>query len=227
MKIQVIAEGSTPEQRVKGEWGLSMLIDGNILFDTFGYPEILEKNIRQSGVEMRKIKKVVISHNHWDYVSGLKFVFVNTKHPEVYLPQEDYKLYQFCHDYGAYVFISDDKGGEKEGFRFTGAIKAKLKGDSFVEQGLIIEGKKGPVLVVGCSHPGILKMVIRAKKLLQKPVYTVIGGLHLKDASSKRILKTAMSLKKTGRKRGCCRPLHRQGSLWGVKEELRPQFSKS
>ncbi len=201
MKIQVIAEGFTPEQRVRGEWGLAMLINDSILFDTFGHPEMLEKNIRHYGVDLRKVKKAIISHNHWDHVSGLNFVLKNAKQPAVYLPQEDMKIYELCRRHGAYVHVADEKGGVKDGFMLTGALKASLKGDTFMEQGAVFEGKRGPVLIAGCSHPGILKMVKRAEKLMQKPVFAVIGGLHLKDSPDKKILKIVQALRKLGVKK--------------------------
>lgn len=226
MRIQVLAEGSTPEQRVKGEWGLSMLIDSCLLFDTFGHPEILEKNIRQYGISMRKIKKVVISHNHWDHVSGLKFVLVNTKHPEVYLPQDDHKLYEFCHDCGAYVFISNNKGVEKEGFKLTGAMTARFKGEIFNEQGIMLESKRGPVLVTGCSHPGIVRMVKRAIRIEKKPVYAVIGGLHLKDKKAGAVRKIIACLKKLGVKKVIAGHCTGEGACAEFKKFYKSGFKK-
>jgi 7,8-dihydropterin-6-yl-methyl-4-(beta-D-ribofuranosyl)aminobenzene 5'-phosphate synthase len=198
MKIQVLAEGFTPEQRVRGEWGLSLLINDNILFDTFGHPEIIEKNIKNYNAEIRGVKNVIISHNHWDHVSGLRTVLQNMKSPTVCLPQIDEKLLKISRQYDASTIVSDEKGTHEDGYILTGAIKAKLKNDSFMEQGLILEGKKGPVLIVGCSHPGIIKMVKHSKKLIKKSIYGVIGGLHLKDSSNKKILKIAQSLKNIG-----------------------------
>lgn len=59
---------------------------------------------------------------------------------------------------------------------------------------LAIEGDSQVVLIVGCSHPGILNMVEHAIHLLGKPVYALLGGIHLSDASEERIIRVTDSL---------------------------------
>jgi len=47
------------------------------------------------------------------------------------------------------------------------------------EQSLIIDSRKGLIIITGCAHPGIVNIVKRAKKLMKKgKVYLVLGGLH-------------------------------------------------
>src|SRR5439155_9779012 len=46
------------------------------------------------------------------------------------------------------------------------------------ELSLTIETPKGLVLVVGCSHPGI-ERIVEASMVLDKHVYAIVGGLHL------------------------------------------------
>ncbi len=55
------------------------------------------------------------------------------------------------------------------------------------ELSLAIDTPKGIVLVVGCSHPTIEKIVETAKATLNKPVHLVIGGTHLLHASRAEI----------------------------------------
>jgi hypothetical protein len=44
---------------------------------------------------------------------------------------------------------------------------------------LVMETAKGLVVLVGCSHPGILNMISTIHERLHKPIYGVIGGTHL------------------------------------------------
>ena len=105
MKVMVLAEGSSQEQRQRREWGISMLVNDNILFDTFGHPELFEKNIRKYGVNVPKIKNIVISHIHWDHISGLEFVLKSTYNPSVFIPQENSDIVSMCKKYGAEIFV--------------------------------------------------------------------------------------------------------------------------
>lgn len=59
-----------------------------------------------------------------------------------------------------------------------------------MEISLAIDTPDGVVLVVGCSHPTIEKIVEAAKAAINKPIHLVIGGLHLlpaKDEETQRI----------------------------------------
>ncbi len=52
---------------------------------------------------------------------------------------------------------------------------------------LVIEGEKGLVLIVGCSHPGICNMLATVKTMFHKPIFALIGGTHLRSASLEHI----------------------------------------
>lgn len=47
------------------------------------------------------------------------------------------------------------------------------------EQSLVLEGAEGLVLFNSCSHGGIVNIVEGVKEQLGRPVYAVVGGLHL------------------------------------------------
>jgi len=49
-------------------------------------------------------------------------------------------------------------------------------GNSVDEQSLVLETEKGIVVLVGCSHPGLEKILERAKKFGK--IHAVIGGFH-------------------------------------------------
>jgi 7,8-dihydropterin-6-yl-methyl-4-(beta-D-ribofuranosyl)aminobenzene 5'-phosphate synthase len=57
-----------------GEWGFSALVEADgkpVLFDTGGRPETVLNNARELGVDLSNVEEVILSHHHWDHVTGL------------------------------------------------------------------------------------------------------------------------------------------------------------
>jgi 7,8-dihydropterin-6-yl-methyl-4-(beta-D-ribofuranosyl)aminobenzene 5'-phosphate synthase len=63
-----------------------------------------------------------------------------------------------------------------------------------MEISLAIDTPQGIVLIVGCSHPTIEKIVEVAKEQIHKPIYLVLGGLHLLPAKDDEIRRIATTL---------------------------------
>jgi 7,8-dihydropterin-6-yl-methyl-4-(beta-D-ribofuranosyl)aminobenzene 5'-phosphate synthase len=63
-----------------------------------------------------------------------------------------------------------------------------------MEISLAIDTPQGIVLVVGCSHPTIEKIVEAAKAAINKPIHLVVGGLHLLPAKDEEIQRIATAL---------------------------------
>ena len=63
------------------------------------------------------------------------------------------------------------------------------------ELSLAIDTPDGIVLVVGCSHPTIEKIVEAAKSAINKPIHLVVGGTHLLPANDGQIRTIAASLR--------------------------------
>lgn len=66
------------------------------------------------------------------------------------------------------------------------------------EQCMVLETGDQVVVLVGCSHPGILNMIDRVHAHFQKPVYGVFGGTHLVEADEARIQTTVDRLQALG-----------------------------
>jgi 7,8-dihydropterin-6-yl-methyl-4-(beta-D-ribofuranosyl)aminobenzene 5'-phosphate synthase len=64
-----------------------------------------------------------------------------------------------------------------------------------MEISLAIDTPDGIVLVVGCSHPTIEKIVEAAKAAIDKPVHLVVGGTHLLPATPEEISRIATALR--------------------------------
>jgi 7,8-dihydropterin-6-yl-methyl-4-(beta-D-ribofuranosyl)aminobenzene 5'-phosphate synthase len=65
------------------------------------------------------------------------------------------------------------------------------------ELSLAIDTPDGVVLVVGCSHPTIERILEATKAAIPKPVHLVIGGLHLLPAKDDQIKAITASLHET------------------------------
>lgn len=63
---------------------------------------------------------------------------------------------------------------------------------------LALQSDKGLIVVVGCSHPGILNILSTIQKRLNQPVYAVVGGTHLVEADENRIRITICEMKRLG-----------------------------
>lgn len=63
--------------------------------------------------------------------------------------------------------------------------------DPFIDEIAIgIDTEQGLLILVGCSHPGIINIISSIIKVSKKPIYGIIGGSHLKEADKPRIDKT-------------------------------------
>lgn len=77
------------------------------------------------------------------------------------------------------------------------------------EQSLAIKAKLGLVVITGCSHPGIIKIIEKLKENLSEPVYLVIGGFHLMDKDERIVEMIIKSFRKLGVSEVC--PSHCTG----------------
>ena len=66
-----------------------------------------------------------------------------------------------------------------------------------MEISLAIDTPNGTVLVVGCSHPTIEKIVATTNEITNQPVHLLIGGLHLLPAKDEQTDRIARSLKES------------------------------
>ena len=79
-----------PSKLVK-DWGYAALVeyDGKrILFDTGNDAGILEHNVGQLGIDLKRLDAVIISHRHGDHTTGLTYLLKVNPGVVIYVPQE-------------------------------------------------------------------------------------------------------------------------------------------
>jgi len=155
MKITIVYDNQAKEG-LKSGWGFSCLIEARqkILFDTGDSGENLIYNLRQLDIQPESVAAVVISHNHWDHIGGLKEFLKLNNSAEVFHPKSFSKPTEIS-----------------PAVHSTGALGTSIK-----EQSLIINTEKGNVVITGCAHPGLGKIIDKAKQFGE--IYGVIGGFH-------------------------------------------------
>jgi len=72
--------------------------------------------------------------------------------------------------------------------RFLVEREGRMEIDDFRDEiALAVESPKGFILLLGCSHPGVMNIVDAARAWLPRPIYALIGGTHLVEASAERL----------------------------------------
>lgn len=78
------------------DWGFAALVEyqgKRILFDTGNNAEIFARNVRQLGVDLRRLDFVVMSHRHGDHTAGLEYVLQVNPAVKIYAPKEGFGVF--------------------------------------------------------------------------------------------------------------------------------------
>ncbi len=192
--------GQDSGQSLVGEPGVSYLVradDTTILFDV-GYntqgehPSPLLRNMAALGVEVTDIDALVISHAHEDHVGGISHMThhtfalsgqpVDLKGIPAYVPVP-------LSNPTARVIVVDGPQIIAPGVASMGPIPRQMFFFGWTpEQSLAVnvEGK-GLVVIIGCGHPTLQRIVDRTEMLFDEPLYGIVGGLHYPVTASREV----------------------------------------
>ncbi len=212
VRIVVLVDNhADPERRCLSTWGLSLYIEtdnARILFDTGPDPELLLHNARAMGIDLAKLKAVVISHEHGDHIGGLEAIAELNRSIPIYIPSDmSFFSKHWIKSLGfKHVIEVNDTTIIAPGI----AIVGQLYGPPYEQALAIALADRGLIIVVGCSHPGIVRIVEKAVHDIGEKPYAVIGGLHLAGAPRSEVLNIMENLKRLGVQ--VVIPLHCSGS---------------
>jgi len=145
-----------------------------ILFDTGGDSPTLLANLETAKIRSEEIDIIVLSHAHEDHVGGLLGFLEKNSNVKVYVPTAVSTEFKSDIISKEAELIEVDKSTKiTEGVYSTGELGAWIK-----EQSLVIDSEKGLIVITGCAHPGIVNIVKKAKELMNKEIYLVMGGFH-------------------------------------------------
>ena len=194
-----------------------------ILFDTGNNAAIFEHNVKVLGVDLRELDAVVISHRHGDHTSGLTYLLQINPDVPIYTPVEGAFFKNplpqsfltaapgLPKDLRYFEGEPPDRivsGSPWKDANFTqiAATKQIFPGFHVIvtqsdkpgtvemnELSLAVNTPKGLAVIVGCSHPGIDKILSAAARIDPR-LYTSIGGFHLVATPETEIRRVASVL---------------------------------
>ncbi|MCU0638551.1 MAG: MBL fold metallo-hydrolase [Candidatus Krumholzibacteria bacterium] len=195
--IKVIYNNIVHDDNLKGRWGFACLVEGaekTILFDTGGVGDLLLDNMKKMGIDPSAIDMVVLSHEHNDHTGGLEAFLKKNDKAIVFAPASFSEKFQ--------SFAKDEKIKKvdvKGPMSICGNVYTTGEmGDKIIEQSLIITTDRGPVLITGCAHPGIVRIIEETLDLAAKQPLLVMGGFHLPDLKDDEVRKIAGSMRELG-----------------------------
>lgn len=186
--------------------GVSYLVrtdSATVLLDVGNNPDNspvapFEQNMQRLGISWDEIDRIVISHPHPDHVGGVDAWRKQT------VSMGDFELPDDLGD--RLIFVPTRVA-------FKGAIHATIPSlpapdlattgvipypeifpvslfePKGMEQALVVHvAGEGLVLISGCGHPTLERLVERAESIYGHPVIGVVGGLHYGDSSADEVL---------------------------------------
>jgi 7,8-dihydropterin-6-yl-methyl-4-(beta-D-ribofuranosyl)aminobenzene 5'-phosphate synthase len=193
-----------------------------ILFDIGNNPTVFARNVKAAGVDLRKLDFVVLSHRHLDHTASLSHLLDLTPDVKIYVPRDGvfggslpskfYRRQDSLPDEMRYFagkpgepltsgvpwlngkFVMVDSIREVvPGVHLISLVSESVGTKELPELSMAIETPRGLVVVAGCSHPGIERIVAAAAGI-EPRVHSVFGGLHLPSAPDPEISRIAAAL---------------------------------
>lgn len=92
---------------------------------------------------------------------------------------------------------TDYEGGIPGGVRYDPAKDEWIKDELIMEERFVMckLKDKGLVIFTGCSHAGLINIARHAKTIDDSPIYAIVGGYHLADASPDKMEQSMEDLK--------------------------------
>lgn len=174
----------------------TILMDlGNNPVESVHLPSL--QNMQSLEIPWEEIDAVVISHPHPDHIGGIKAWQDNTlsfgdfagdvNELPIYVPASITYA-------GATLIQSSEPTLVSKDIATTGLIAypevfpISLFSAKGYEQGLVIHvAGQGLVMITGCGHPTMEKLVLRAETLFGEQVIGVVGGLHYEKVSMEEV----------------------------------------
>lgn len=183
MIIATVFDNYAADPRFATSWGFAaavMATDTAVLFDTGADSSVLLANMTRMELDPKAFRAIVISHIHQDHLGGLEGFLAENGDVTVYVPASfPGSVRHMIRAAGAEV---TDVGASTEvapDIFTTGPL-----GDGVDEQALVVDTDEGLVIVTGCAHPGIVRIVEAARAQRPgRPIALVMGGFHLLSAS--------------------------------------------
>lgn len=183
-KVVVVFDNRKVDTRLRTGWGFAAYVETpkrKILFDTGAGIDPLLHNSKVLGVPLDYLDWVVLSHRHPDHTGGLGA-----------LPRR-------------IPVVVPGKGGVGGGHRVVenlgvqdlgGRAQVVLISGMLPEQFLVVPGDELVLILCGCAHPGVARIVEIATHRIPDRKYLLLGGLHLTGAPDDALVELIRKLRK-------------------------------
>ncbi len=190
LSILPLIDAAAVGDELRTEAGVSYLVEtegSSILFDV-GYnrrrehPSPLLRNMASLGLTCDDFDTIVISHNHLDHVGGIRWSRRGTFSLDaVQRPLAGKRVITpVPMTYpGLEPVFAPDPMVLAPGVATTGTIPRQLFLGWVEEQALVVHvAGHGLVVVVGCGHQTLPRLLARVGEVFQPALWGIVGGLH-------------------------------------------------
>jgi len=212
LEIRVIYDNTSAKPgQVQEDWGYSAVVTfrgQRLLFDSGTKPDLFLENLKKLQVAPESIQAAMISHEHGDHRNGVYQLFpLNRKLPIYFLDSFEKPAWEEAGKIGMKPVRVTGAREILPGMFTSGTVEGSPN-----EQALAVETSKGIVMMVGCSHPGVVKLVEAVERQRGKDsIRLLIGGFHMFRQESPQIKAQIEQLMKL--KVRTIRPAHCTGEL--------------
>jgi len=210
MRLSILFDNVPGREDLTPLWGFSCLIETEEncwIFDTGSNGRVLLENAEKMNIHLPWIDSMVISHPHWDHVGGIDSVLEVAPRVRLYVPAS---LSRHWIDDLRVMSGGVEVIGERAQTLFDSVRSTGIMGE-IGEQAVIIDSRRGPVVLTGCAHPGIVEITARAVEMCGEAPYLLMGGFHLLKSSREEIQEVIDGLISLGVRQIC--PTHCTGRL--------------
>ena len=177
VRITYLYDNTEAVPGVRADWGFACLVEGRdarVLFDTGAKPDVLTRNAEALKVDLGRLDAIVLSHDHGDHTAGFPALGPRPGLPVFYARGFNPTVVAALGKSGAKLVAVSTSLPVAPGMRTSDEFGTSIK-----EEALIIDTPDGLVVVVGCSHPGIVPMLRQIRASAGRPIHAVVGGFHL------------------------------------------------
>jgi 7,8-dihydropterin-6-yl-methyl-4-(beta-D-ribofuranosyl)aminobenzene 5'-phosphate synthase len=184
-RIVVLVDDNKYLENLVARRGLSIYVEARetyLLFDLGPNSNVLQYNADKLNINLDLIDAAIISHIHSDHIGGLNLLGWSSPFLKVYIP------YDSMEDIGRMVRNNGLVPVEVIDWINPWPhiyITKPIHGPPW-EHFLVIRDKRGLIILSGCMHPGVDKVLSIIKNYFRdEKILGVIGGFHLENAPEK------------------------------------------
>ena len=223
MEITIVFDNYHYNLDLTSLWGFSAFLqlpNQTILFDAGSNGPVLLRNIQTSGLNVKNIDTLFVSHPHWDHTGGVDSVIEQNPSLHIFAPESLSKhLLNDLRNQVQDLTVIDNQATKLFDHVYSTGV---MDEDCIGEQSMIIDTKEGLVVITGCAHPGIVNVARKARQMMDKEILLLMGGFHLLDDNPAAIQQVIQSLQNAAVKYVC--PTHCSGDL--AKKMFKERFKE-